>query len=139
MSIENRIEEVKRRFGQFNDWEQRYAEIIKVGRTLAPLPEEGRQEKFLVKGCQSQVWLYPKLENSRVIYYADSDAAIAKGIIALLVQVYSGATPDEIINNKEDFLKEIGITEHLSMNRTNGLKAMAKQVKLYALAMKAIQ
>lgn len=138
MSIENEISRIKERFGKLNDWEERYSEIIKAGRNLSEMPEVARQEKFLVKGCQSQVWLYPELKENKVIYYADSDAAIAKGIIALLVQVYSGSTPDEIIESKEDFLKEIGVTEHLSMNRTNGLKAMAKQVKLYALAMKAI-
>lgn len=138
MSIENEISRIKERFGKLNDWEERYSEIIKAGRNLSEMPEVARQEKFLVKGCQSQVWLYPELKENKVIYHADSDAAIAKGIIALLVQVYSGSTPDEIIESKEDFLKEIGVTEHLSMNRTNGLKAMAKQVKLYALAMKAI-
>lgn len=136
--MEDRISQIKKHFLTFSDWEDRYRELIHLGRDLAPYPEEKREEKYKVKGCQSQVWLFPEFKNGRVYFYADSDAILVKGIIGLLVKVYSDATPDEILSTKPDFLKEVGITEHLSMNRSNGLAAMMKQIQMYALVFKSL-
>jgi cysteine desulfuration protein SufE len=136
--MEDRVSQIKKHFLTFSDWEDRYRELIHLGRDLAPYPEEKREEKYKVKGCQSQVWLFPEFKNGRVYFYADSDAILVKGIIGLLVKVYSDATPDEILSTKPDFLKEVGITEHLSMNRSNGLAAMMKQIQMYALVFKSL-
>jgi cysteine desulfuration protein SufE len=136
--MKDRVSQIKKHFLTFSDWEDRYRELIHLGRDLAPYPEEKREEKYKVKGCQSQVWLFPEFKNGRVYFYADSDAILVKGIIGLLVKVYSDATPDEILSTKPDFLKEVGITEHLSMNRSNGLAAMMKQIQMYALVFKSL-
>lgn len=136
--IQERITQVKGRFQVFEDWEERYKELIQMGKELAPYPEEQRQEKFKIKGCQSQVWLYPSFTEGRLRLSADSDALLVKGIIAVLVAVYDGATPDEVLAEKGDFLKEIGITEHLSMNRSNGLASMLKQIHMYAAVFKSL-
>lgn len=130
---------IKERFLKFSDWEDRYKELIQLGRGLSAYPEDKREEKYKVKGCQSQVWLFPEFKDGRVFFHADSDAVLVKGIVGLLVSVYSDATPDEILETKPDFLKEVGITEHLSMNRSNGLAAMMKQMQMYALVFKSMQ
>jgi cysteine desulfuration protein SufE len=132
-SITERMAAGVARFKAHTDWEDRYKELIQVGKEMPAYPEEFREEKFKVRGCQSQVWLHPTLKDGRVYFAADSDAMLVKGIVGLLVLVYSGATPAEILATKGDFLKDIGITEHLSMNRTNGLASMMKQIQLYAL------
>lgn len=137
--MQERITRIKNRFTQYKDWEDRYKELIHLGRELSDYPEDKREEKYKVKGCQSQVWLYPEFKEGRVFFHADSDAVLVKGIVGLLVNVYSDATPDEILNTKPDFLKEVGITEHLSMNRSNGLAAMMKQMQMYALVFKSMQ
>lgn len=139
MTIIERIEAIKARLQQFTDWEDRYKELIQLGRALPSISDEQRDEKYKVKGCQSQVWLVPEFKDGKVFFHADSDAVLVKGIIALLVNVYSGATPDEILTNKPDFLKEVGITDHLSMNRTNGLASMMKQIQMYAVVFKSMQ
>ena len=139
MEMQERISRVKERFLQYKDWEDRYKELITLGKELNIYPEDKRDEKYKVKGCQSQVWLYPEFKDGRVYFYADSDAVLVKGIVGLLVNVYSDATPDEILATKPDFLKEVGITEHLSMNRSNGLAAMMKQMQMYALVFKSMQ
>jgi cysteine desulfuration protein SufE len=132
--IEDRINQLLEDIGPLPDWEDRYKRLIEWGKKLALYPEEFRDEKFKVKGCQSQVWLKPELREGRVYFFADSDAVLVKGIVSLLVHVYSGATPTEILQTKPDFLAKLGITEHLSMNRTNGLQSMLKQIQYYALA-----
>lgn len=137
--MQERISRIKERFLQYKDWEDRYKELITLGKELNIYPEEKRDEKYKVKGCQSQVWLYPEFKDGRVFFYGDSDAVLVKGIVGLLVTVYSDATPDEILATKPDFLKEVGITEHLSMNRSNGLAAMMKQMQMYALVFKSMQ
>lgn len=137
--MQQRISHIKERFLKFSDWEDRYKELIHLGRELSNYPEDKREEKYKVKGCQSQVWLYPEFKDGRVYFYGDSDAVLVKGIVGLLVSVYSDATPDEILMTKPDFLKEVGITEHLSMNRSNGLAAMMKQIQMYALVFKSMQ
>lgn len=139
MDILSRTLEIKQRFLQFPEWEERYKELIHLGRELTSYPEDKREDKYKIKGCQSQVWLYPEFKGGRVYFHADSDAVLVKGIVALLVKVYSDATPDEILTTKPDFLKEVGITEHLSMNRSNGLAAMMKQMQMYALVFKSMQ
>ena len=138
MSINERINEIVDRFTQFSDWEDRYKELIKIGKDLSDYAETDQIEKFQIKGCQSQVWLKPSYREGLVHFQASSDAILVKGIVGILVKVYSGSTPDEILHQKNDFLKEIGITEHLSMNRTNGLASMLKQIQMYAYAYKTL-
>jgi cysteine desulfuration protein SufE len=118
--------------------DDRYKFIIEKGRELPTLRDEQRLEKFLVQGCMSQAWLVPELKDGRLYFYVDSDAAIVKGIMAILVAVYSGNTPAENLILSPDFLKDGGITEHLSMNRRNGLSSVVKQIMLYSTAFKAL-
>jgi cysteine desulfuration protein SufE len=138
VDIAERITQVKQRLGQYSDWEDRYKELIQLGKILQNYPEDKREDKYKVKGCQSQVWLYPEFRNGKVYFFGDSDAVLVKGIVGLLLAVYSDATPDEILATKPDFLKDVGITEHLSMNRSNGLAAMMKQIQMYALVFKSL-
>ncbi len=136
--IEERINEVKLLFSQQKSWEDRYRELIKLGKSLPGLDEQEKQEKFRIKGCQSQVWLVPEFSEGKVYFKADSDAMLVKGIVGLLIKVYNGVVPKTILQNPPHFLKEVGITEHLSMNRTNGLAEMVKQIQLYATAFNAL-
>lgn len=137
MTIHERVDQLLKEFEGVEDWEQRYKKIIQKGKNLTELPEEHRIESNKVKGCQSQVWLHAEMKDGKVHFSADSDAAIVKGIISLLLEVYSGATPDEILSMRPHFVDELGLRQHLSMNRSNGLSAMLKQISLYALAFKA--
>jgi cysteine desulfuration protein SufE len=118
--------------------DDRYKFIIEKGRELEGLKEDQKLEKFLVQGCMSQAWLVPELKDGRLYFYVDSDAAIVKGIMAILMSVYSGNLPSENMALPPDFLKEGGITEHLSMNRRNGLSSVVKQIMLYSAAFKAL-
>jgi cysteine desulfuration protein SufE len=136
-TIDQRISKIVDGFSQFHNWEDRYKYLIDYGKNLSPLADEFKQEVNLVKGCQSQVWLVGELVGNKVIFKADSDASIVKGIIALLVEVYSDSSPDEILNTKPDFIEKIGLAEHLSMSRANGLTSMIKQITIYAMAFKA--
>lgn len=137
MSITQRVEKIVQDFAQLAGWEERYKQLIQMGKALPPMDEELKIEANKVKGCQSQVWLHARLEDGKVIFEADSDAAIAKGIVALLLFVYSDAGVDEIISTRPDFIDKIGLKQHLSMNRTNGMASMLKQIQMYALAFKA--
>lgn len=137
MTISERVDQVLKEFEGIQDWEERYKKIIQKGKTLETLPEEHRLESNKVKGCQSQVWLHAEMKDGNIHFLADSDAAIVKGIISLLLEVYSGATPDEVLTMRPHFVDELGLRQHLSMNRSNGLSAMLKQISLYALAFKA--
>jgi len=139
MEIKAKQEELITKFKQFNDWEEKYAEIIKMGKTLPEFPEERRIEKNKIEGCQSQVWMHAEYKDGKIYFYADSDAMIVKGLIALLLKVYSGHTPEEILNSPPDFLKKIGIDTHLSPTRKNGLYSMLKQIQLYAVAFKSLR
>ena len=123
-------------FAALVDWTERYKYIIKIGRDLEPLDEEYKIEDNLVRGCQSQVWLHTRLKDGKVIFEADSDAAITKGLVALMVRFYSGQDPDTIISTKPEFIQKIGMEEHLSPTRSNGLASMVKQMKIYAMAYK---
>ncbi|AYF44335.1 MULTISPECIES: SufE family protein [Halobacteriovorax] len=136
MQIQERVDALVEEFNKFNDWEDRYMHIISMGKKMPALPEELYKEEYKVKGCQSQVWLIPELKDGKVIFQADSDAAIVKGIVSILIGIYSDATPDEILATKPDFLDTIGLRQHLSMSRANGLSSMIKQISMYALAYK---
>ena len=126
-------------FSLFDDWMDKYEHIIGLGKELPLIEESHKTDDLLIKGCQSRVWLHAKLVDGKVIYTADSDAIITKGIISLLIRVLSGQTPDTIINTDLSFIEHIGLKEHLSPTRSNGLVSMVKQMKLYALAFKTQQ
>jgi cysteine desulfuration protein SufE len=125
-------------FAAIDDWQDRYRRIIDMGKKLPAFPEEYRNEDHKVKGCQSQVWLHADLADGAVQFQADSDAAIVRGLIALLLEVYSGRAPQEIVASKDTFLDEMGLMENLSQTRSNGLSAMLKQMKYYAVAYSAL-
>ncbi len=137
MTLKEKQERIIRQFEILGDWPERYKFIIKQGKKLPPLDEEKKTEDNLVRGCQSQVWLDTELDDDRIIFKADSDAAITKGLVALLVNFYSGETPDNILSTDPEFIKEIGMQDHLSPTRSNGLASMVKQMKIYAMAYKS--
>lgn len=137
MTIEETENEIIEEFELFgDDWEGKYEHLIELGKSLPKIEERYKTDDRLIKGCQSRVWLHTKKENDKIIYSADSDAIITKGMVALMVRVLSGHTSDEIINSDLNFINKIGLTEHLSPTRANGLIAMIKQMKLDALALK---
>lgn len=129
-------EEIIDEFSGFDDWLDRYQLLIDLGGEQQPLPEEYKTDNNLIEGCQSRVWLQADYADGKITFRAESDALIVKGIVALLIKVYSGRTPDEILDNEPYFVEAIGLKEHLSPTRSNGLVAMIKQMKLYALAFK---
>lgn len=135
MTIDQAAQDLVEQFEMLPSWEDRYAHIISYGKTLAPYPEEHRTEAFKIKGCQSQVWLHPTVQDGSIHFAADSDASIVKGIIAMLLYVYNDRTPTQILAMKPEFIERIGLTQALSANRANGLSAMLKQIQLYALAL----
>lgn len=136
--IQERILNIVAEFKGFNDWEERYKHLINLGKNLPEMDNQFKIESNLVKGCQSQVWLHAEVDDGGTIhFFGDSDASIVKGIVALLVRVYSGSTPDEILSTKPTFLESIGLKEHLSMSRANGLNSMIKQISFFAIAYKA--
>ncbi|MCF6223523.1 MAG: SufE family protein [Flavobacteriaceae bacterium] len=134
MIIKKIQEEIIDEFELFDDWMERYEYIIDSGKSLPLINETNRTEDNLIKGCQSKVWLHAKYSNEKLIFTADSDAILTKGIIALLLRIYSNQTPIEILDAEPYFIDKIGLKEHLSPTRANGLVSMVKQLKLYALA-----
>ncbi len=124
-------------FEMFDDWMDKYNYIIELGKELPLIEEQYKTPDFLIEGCQSQVWLHPEYKEGRIYFTADSDAIITKGIVNLLVKVFSGRTPQEILDDDLSYLDAIGLKEHLSPTRSNGLASMIKQLKMYALAFKA--
>lgn len=132
--IENEIVED---FSLFDNWDDKYEYIIDLGKKLAPLQDAYKIDDNKVKGCQSTVWLHAYFDDGNVYYEADSDAIIVKGLISMLIRVLSGQKPDAILNADMDFINKIGMTSHLAQTRSNGLLAMIKQIKNYALAFKA--
>lgn len=136
MSIEETEQEIIEEFEMFDDWMQKYEHLIELGKSLPLIKEEYKTEDKLIKGCQAQVWLHSEAKDGKIIYTADSDAIITKGMVALMIRVLSGHTPDEIINSKLDFIDAIGLKQHLSPTRSNGLVSMIKQMRLDALAFK---
>ena len=130
-------DEVIAEFSDFEDWMDRYQLLIDLGNEQQPLDEQYKTDQNLIEGCQSRVWLQADEQDGKVIFQAESDALIVKGIIALLIKVLSGHTPDEILEADLYFIPRIGLQEHLSPTRSNGLLAMVKQMRMYALAFKA--
>ena len=128
--------EIKEEFSLFDSWDDKYEYIIDLGKKLAPLDAKYKLDENKVRGCQSTVWLVADYQDGRVFYKAESDAIIVKGLISMLIRVLSGQKTDDIINAKLNFIREIGMTTHLAQTRSNGLLAMVKQMKNYALAFK---
>jgi len=136
MTIAQIQTEIIAEFDFFEDWMERYEYIIELGKSIPLLEEKHKTTVNLIEGCQSQAWLHAEKKEGKIIYYADADAILAKGVIALLLRVYSNQTPADILNTEVDFIDKIGLKENLSPTRANGLVAMVKQIKLYALAFK---
>ncbi|MBS7786119.1 SufE family protein [Flavobacterium sp. CYK-55] len=137
MNIREIQEEIIDEFSMFDDWEERFQYVIDLGKTLPLIAPEFKTDENTIKGCQSKVWLHSELQNGRIVFTADSDAIITKGIIAILIRVFSNQTPDDILSANTDFVDEIGLKEQLSPTRANGLVSMIKQIKMYALAYSA--
>lgn len=137
MTIQEKQQQVIDEFSMFDDWMDKYSYLIELGKELPPIDVKYKDDKHLISGCQSKVWLNAEMKDDGKIYFtADSDAVITKGIVSLLIRVFSGHTPDEILNAGFDFLDKIGLKEHLSPTRSNGLLSMIKQIELYARAFK---
>ena len=134
MKIETIQADLIDEFSMFDDWMDRYEHMIDLGKSLPLINPKLKTEDNIIKGCQSKVWLHADLENERVMYTADSDAIITKGIVAILIRVFSNQSPSTILNTNTDFIDEIGLKEHLSPTRANGLVSMVKKIKMYALA-----
>ena len=134
MTIAEIQEEIIEEFAFFEDWMQRYEHMIALGKSLPLIDPQYKTDEFIIKGCQSKVWLHAELQDGKVILTADSDAIITKGIVALLIRVFSGQSPEAIVTADLAFVDEIGLKEHLSPTRANGLVSMIKQIKLYAVA-----
>jgi cysteine desulfuration protein SufE len=132
------IDEIQRdlvdEFSMFDDWMDRYEYMIDLGKSMPLIDEQYKKDENLIKGCQSKVWLHAELANDKVIYKADSDAIITKGIVSILIRTFTNQTPTEILNANTDFVDEIGLKEHLSPTRANGLVSMIKEIKMYAIA-----
>ena len=134
MTIESIQEEIIDEFSMFDDWMQRYEYMIDLGKSIPLIQDSNKTDENLIKGCQSKVWLNAELKEDKVAFTADSDAIITKGIIAILLRVFSDKKPEEILAANTNFIDEIGLKDHLSPTRANGLVSMIKQIKLYALA-----
>ena len=139
MTINEIQDRIIAEFSDIDDWMDRYAYIIDLGNALPPIDEAYKTPQHLIEGCQSRVWLNAELQDGKVHYTADSDAIIVKGIISLLIEVLNDHTPDEIVDADLYFIDKIGLSEHLSPTRSNGLLAMVKQMKMYAIAFKALE
>lgn len=137
MTIEEIQEEIVDEFSIFEDWMDKYEHIIETGKELPSIDESLKIDENLVRGCQSRVWLHAELEGDKLIFQADSDAIITKGLVGLMIRVLSGHTPQEIVETDLHFVDEIGLKEHLSPTRSNGLVSMIKKIKMYALAYQA--
>lgn len=127
-------EEIVDEFSLFDDWMQRYEYMIELGKSLPLIDEKYKTEDNLIKGCQSKVWVHAEMQDEKLVFTADSDAIITKGIVAILIRTFSNQHPKEIIDANTHFIDEIGLKEHLSPTRANGLVSMIKQLKMYALA-----
>lgn len=134
MTIEEKQNEISEAFGIFEEWTDKYEYLIELGKNLPKIADERMTEEYLVKGCQSRVWLDADLDGNLLYFRADSDAIVTKGIIALLINVLNGHTPQEILDTELYFIEKIGLKSHLSPTRANGLLSMIKQMKVYAMA-----
>ncbi len=135
MTIQEKENSIVEEFAMFDDWMDKYAYLIELGKELPVIDEKYKTEQYLISGCQSRVWIHARMdEDGKVIFTADSDAVITKGIVSLLIRVFSGHTPQEILESNFEFLDKIGLKEHLSPTRANGLASMIKQIRFYARA-----
>lgn len=134
MTIQEKQNEVIDEFAMFDDWMQRYEYMIELGKSLPLIDENYKIDENLIKGCQSKVWVHAELQGDKLLFTADSDAIITKGIVAILIRVFSDQHPSQIIEADTQFIDEIGLKEHLSPTRANGLVSMIKQLKMYAIA-----
>ena len=134
MKISNIQNEIVEEFDIFDTWMDKYEYLIELGKSVPKINEENKKEENIIKGCQSKVWLHAEKRDGLVRFYADSDAIITKGIISLLIRTFSNQKPEDIINASLDFIDEIGLRQHLSPNRANGLNNMIKKIKFYAIA-----
>ena len=134
MTIQEIQNDIIEEFEMFDDWMQRYEYMIELGKSLPLIEDTYKTDNNIIKGCQSKVWLHAELEDDKVVFTADSDAIITKGIIAILIRAFSNQTPKAIIDANTNFIDEIGLKEHLSPTRANGLVSMIKQLKMYAIA-----
>ena len=139
MTINETQNEIIEEFNQFDDWMDKYALLIDLGNTLQPLDDKYKIPQNIIEGCQSRVWLNAELIDGKVVYQGESDAVLVKGIVTMLIQVLSDHTPEEILDTDLYFIEKIGLKEHLSPTRSNGLLAMVKQMKMYALVYKMKQ
>lgn len=137
MTIAEIAQEIIDEFSVFDDWMDKYNYLIETGKSVKMIDPKYRVQNNLISGCQSRVWLHAWYEEGKVYFAADSDAVITKGLVSLMIRVFDGQPPDDIINADLDFIDKIGLKEHLSPTRSNGLVSMIKQMKLYALAFKA--
>lgn len=138
-TIEDTEQEIVENFSLFDTWEEKYEYIIELGKKLPVLDKKHQKEENIIKGCQSTVWLVADTKEGKIFYQADSDAVIVKGLISMLIQVLSGHTPEEILQAKIEFVKDIGMMQHLAQTRSNGLLSMIRQMKNYALAFQSIE
>ena len=134
MTIKEIQEEIIDEFNLFDDWMERYEYLIELGRSLPIIDEQYKLDENIIKGCQSKDWLYSEMNHTKIDFTADSDAILTKGLVALLLRVFSNQTPEDILKADTLFIDEIGLKEHLSPTRANGLVSMLKQIKLYAIA-----
>jgi cysteine desulfuration protein SufE len=135
-TIEAAQEGIVEEFSMFEDWIQRYEYMIELGKSLPLIDPQFKTDDYIIKGCQSKVWVHADLEDDKLVFTADSDAIITKGIIAILIRVFSFQPPDAILEAGTEFIDKIGLKEHLSPTRANGLVSMIKQLKMYAIAFK---
>lgn len=134
MTLEEIQQEITEEFSGFDDWMDKYAYLIELGNKLKPIDPRYKTEDNLIRGCQSRVWFHQELVNGCIVFEGESDALIVNGLVALLLRLYSGRTPNEILSTEPHFIENIGLRQHLSPTRSNGLTSMIKQIKLYALA-----
>jgi cysteine desulfuration protein SufE len=137
MNIKEKQEEIIDEFSMFDDWDERFQYVIDLGKGLPLIEEQYKTEENTIKGCQSKVWLHGEMVNDKIVFTADSDAIITKGIIAILIRVFSNQTASDILNADTNFIDKIGLKEQLSPTRANGLVSMIKNIKMYALAFDA--
>jgi len=134
MTIEETQQEIIEEFAIYEDWMDKYGYLIELGNNLQELPAGDKTDEYLIKGCQSRVWLVPELKDGKIHFRGESDAVIVKGLVALLLRVATGRTPKELLENEMHFIDDLGLKQHLSPTRSNGLLAMVKQIRLYAVA-----
>lgn len=136
MTIQEKQQQIIDEFALYEDWLDKYAYLIELGKELPLIDEKYKTDQYLISGCQSRVWLHAEMKDGKIFFKADSDAVITKGIVSLLIRVFSGHTPDEILEADFEFLNTIGLHDHLSPTRANGLQSMIKQIRIYAQVFK---